>query len=1006
MQVRYMPDTNGDIAAQLARALQDRKSCEAKLRIFMDTCFHGILVVNAGGVIRFANQAAATILRCTPGELLDEPCGLPLTTGTAAELTVQTRDGRPVVLEVRGTGTEWDDAPAILLQLQDITARTQAAEALRESEEKFCRAFQAMPALLSISSLADGRYIEVNEVLEETLGFGRDELIGRTVLELDIWENPTDRARLVRLLRDGTRVRDFEIHLRGKTGAVIVGALSAEIIHVKGEECLLALTRDITGIKHTEEKLRKSEQQLAEAQRLAHLGSWEWNVGADALTASAELCRIFGVSPDELDATYGGILKMVHPDDRDEYEKVIQVALAGQTSYDGYHRIIRPDGTVRTLHSRGEAAADDTGKTAWLIGACQDVTEHAQAVEALRESEERYRSLVELAPDAIIIQRKGRFLYANEAALRLYGAATFELLRGKDVIELIHPDERDAVRTRIRMALNGERVPSREFRMLTLDGREVPVEATGTLITFEGRAAVLSIIRDISARKRAEQEREQVLVQLDAVLNSIHEGVVIADLEGNLLTMNPAALALHEYESADQVRRQLLELQDTFDLFDLAGKPLAFEQWPMARVLCAERFVDYEVRVRRKDTGKSWIGSYSGTPVYNASGDIILAVITLRDITARKQAEEELRHSEERYRSLYNETPVMLHSIDHDGRLISVSDYWLDTLGYGRSEVLGRRTTEFLTEQSRRFATEVVLPEFFRTGSCTDVPYQIVKKNGETMDVLLSAIAERDSEGKVARSLAVMIDVTDRRRAEEEIEQLNTDLASRAAELEAANRELLAFSYSVSHDLRRPLTTINGYCQIIREMCDRNLDEQCRGYLREIYDGTMRMNQLIDALLRFSSLTRVELHRETVDLSGMAQAVAAELRLAEPERRVSFRIAQGITVTGDSDLLRVVVENLLGNAWKYTGRQEEGSIEFDVTEIDGKPACFVRDNGAGFAMEEAGKLFHPFQRLSGAADFKGHGIGLATVERIIKRHGGRVWAEGEPGKGATFYFTL
>ena len=348
----------------------------------------------------------------------------------------------------------------------------------------------------------------------------------------------------------------------------------------------------------------------------------------------------------------------------------------------------------------------------------------------------------------------------------------------------------------------------------------------------------------------------------------------------------------------------------------------------------------------------------------------------------------------------------MLHSIDRDGRLVSVSDYWLDTLGYERSEVIGHKTTEFLTETSRHYATEVVLPEFFRTGSCKDVPYEIVTKGGEIRNVFLSAIGERDSEGQIVRSLAVLIDVTERKRAEEEIEVLNTDLAARASELEAANRELETFSYSVSHDLRKPLTIINGYCQVIQELCSENLGDQCRGYLQEIHDGTWRMNHLIDALLNFSCLTRSELHRESVDLSAVAREVASELTVTDPERRITFRIADGVTADGDANLLRVVLENLLGNAWKYTGARTEAVIEFGATDVNGRPTCFVRDNGPGFAMEDAEKLFNPFQRLPGTEEFRGHGIGLATVARIINRHGGRVWAEGEPDAGATFYFTL
>jgi light-regulated signal transduction histidine kinase (bacteriophytochrome) len=224
--------------------------------------------------------------------------------------------------------------------------------------------------------------------------------------------------------------------------------------------------------------------------------------------------------------------------------------------------------------------------------------------------------------------------------------------------------------------------------------------------------------------------------------------------------------------------------------------------------------------------------------------------------------------------------------------------------------------------------------------------------------------------------------------------------------MEGAKRELEAFNYTVAHDLRKPLTVVNGYCQAIRELCGDQLDEQCKGHLREAYDGTLRMNRLIDALLNFSRMAHVEPRRETVDLSAMAHEVAAELRLAEPGRRATFRVGEGITVNGDANLLRVVLGNLLGNAWKYTGMQEEALIELGVTEIDGQPACFVRDNGPGFDMAEAEKLFTPFHRLPGAEECRGFGIGLATVERIIRSHGGRVWAEGEPGKGATFYFTL
>ena len=228
----------------------------------------------------------------------------------------------------------------------------------------------------------------------------------------------------------------------------------------------------------------------------------------------------------------------------------------------------------------------------------------------------------------------------------------------------------------------------------------------------------------------------------------------------------------------------------------------------------------------------------------------------------------------------------------------------------------------------------------------------------------------------------------------------------RAEQLEAANLELNAFNYSVAHDLRKPLTNINGYSQLIVELYGRKMDQKCRGYLMEIYEGTLRMNQLIDALLKFSSLAHSELSFETINLSEMAKSIISEMRLAEPDRKIDIQIAEGVKAIGDPKMLRIALENLIGNAWKYTGKKNDATISFGMTMSGRRTIYFVRDNGVGFDGSYGDKLFIPFQRLPGSEDFAGFGTGLATVQRIIKRQGGRIWAEGELGKGATFYFTL
>ena len=223
--------------------------------------------------------------------------------------------------------------------------------------------------------------------------------------------------------------------------------------------------------------------------------------------------------------------------------------------------------------------------------------------------------------------------------------------------------------------------------------------------------------------------------------------------------------------------------------------------------------------------------------------------------------------------------------------------------------------------------------------------------------------------------------------------------------LTAQNSELEAFNATVSHDLCTPLTTINGYCQVLRELCSDQLDANAKEYLQGIYEGTLRMKELISSMLEFSRVTQAAPHRETVDLSEMAGLVARELKSATPKRRTAIKIAKGITGSGNPGLWRSVLDNLIGNAWKHSAGRAKTAIVFGQTDLAGRPVYFVRDNGPGFDMAQADRLFLPFQRVPGTGA-AGHGIGLATVDRIVKRNGGRVWAESAPGAGATFYFTM
>lgn len=376
----------------------------------------------------------------------------------------------------------------------------------------------------------------------------------------------------------------------------------------------------------------------------------------------------------------------------------------------------------------------------------------------------------------------------------------------------------------------------------------------------------------------------------------------------------------------------------------------------------------------------------------------------IETVTLRRRVNEQNDHILQLSRAV-EASPCAVVITNSKGTIKYINPKFITLTGYSSEEAIGQNP-RILKSDKMAASTYEELWSTITAGKEWHGQFLNRKKNGELYWESASISPIFNDQGGITHFVAVKEDITERKRAEERIEELNTNLAARASELEAANQELEAFNYMVSHDLRKPLTNINCNCQVILELYRTQLDEQCTSCVSDIYDETLRMSQLIDTLLKFSRLNRTELLSQQVNLSDIASYVSSSLRIAEPQRRAVFHIAGGIVAQGDPKLLRVVLENLLGNAWKYAGKRDETIIEFGMTESGGGPAYFVRDNGIGFDTAHAEKLFLPFERAPDAKEFEGHGIGLTTVQRIIKRHGGSLWAEGKPGEGATFYFTL
>lgn len=497
--------------------------------------------------------------------------------------------------------------------------------------------------------------------------------------------------------------------------------------------------------------------------------------------------------------------------------------------------------------------------------------------------------------------------------------------------------------------------------------------------------------RRIAEALRESEERHRSLVE------QMNDVVFRLSLEGRVTYISPALERLSGHRPEDLAGRAFTDFIHPDDLEELRTS--------FVRVLGGKR-EPVEFRVFAADGSVRWVRSSSRRVV---EGDRIVGVTgSLTDVSERKHAELALRESEAKYRRLVELSPDGI-GIHRDGKIEFLNDAAVKLVGArDAAQVIGSAVMDLVHPEDRAGVAERVRSMIEDGVPVTRSEWRLLRLDGATRDVEAVGMP-LTYEGSPGIQVVVR-DITERRRAADEIRRLNEALEQRVqertAELTAANRELEAFGYSVSHDLRGPLRTIEGFSRLLLEECGQVLNESGREYIERVQASSRRMAQLIQDLLNLSRITRNTIERRRIDLSILAEAVTADLRGSQPEREVEIVVAPAAVADGDPSMLRIVVENLLGNAWKYTGKNARAHIEFGVRDHGGERVFFVSDDGAGFDMEYVGKLFQPFQRLHRVTEFEGTGIGLAIVERIVARHGGRVWAESGVGQGATFYFTL
>jgi PAS domain S-box-containing protein len=470
----------------------------------------------------------------------------------------------------------------------------------------------------------------------------------------------------------------------------------------------------------------------------------------------------------------------------------------------------------------------------------------------------------------------------------------------------------------------------------------------------------------------------------------------VYDLETlRFLAVNRAAVSRYGYSEAEFLQMRITDIRPEEDvprlLDDLARPRPEFQPSGLWRHRTKDgRVLDVEISSHRLQ--------FAGRPA---------ALVVASDVTERLRVERALRESEGLFRSLVEQSLVGVYLIQ-DGVFRYANPATCSILGCPAEEVLGAEVRRFVHPEDWPKVEENLRRRLQGEVEAVHYAFRCVRGDGRVVHV--EVYGRRTEYGGRPAVIGSAVDRSREKAAEEALQTLARELEERVrertAQLEAANRELEAFSYSVAHDLRAPLRSIDGFSQALLEDYGDRLDEVGRDYLQRVRAASQRMAELIDDLLQLSRITRQPLSTEEVDVSALALEVGRELQRQHPERAVDLRVQPGVVARADRKLLAVALQNLLGNAWKFTAPRPQAVVEFGVVRTDGGAACFVRDNGVGFDMRYADKLFAPFQRLHRPSEFPGTGIGLATVQRVVARHGGRVWAEAEVDRGATFYFTL
>jgi len=877
-----------------------------------------------------------------------------------------------------------------------IRVLQRAERRLRESEERLRRVLDNVPDVIVLYD-RQRRIQYINSATTAITGMAPADFLGRR--EEDIWP-PEISAQVVELLETAIQTktpqdREVDLLLPATGQRHLLSRVVPLLDEAGAVRELVGITHDLTEWKQAQETLRRrAEHELNILQSMVAATP----VGLLMLDRNLRQVQCSQRWLDDLGLTRDKVIGRLHyetfPVLPEIWKDAHRRGLSGESLGARDQSFTAPDGTVHWVNWQIRPWGDQGETTGGIIIFSEDFTAHRRIESAARESELRYRGLFEHMHEGLayceMIFEDGQprdfiYLAVNASFGLLTGLQDVVGKRVSQAIPGILESDPELIRTYGRVA--STRIP---------EAIEVWVEALQMWFSISlyspEQSRFIAIFDVITERKRAElaaREWRRAFEQTEI-------GIALVEPVSDTFTAVNATFARERGYLPEELIGQSIAVVNPPERLELMKQIVVQANAESGHAAA-------EWTHLRKD-GSRFPVYLDLTGVRDEEGRLISRVVIAQDLTERKRAEQERHRSDELYRAIVRNLPgTGVFVVDRDLRYVAVEGDLPARIGFARENLVGRTVREVL-EASLAAASEQRFHLTLDGGTVN------VEGEFQQCPIWTRYAPLHDASGGVFAALALSTDISAQKRAEREILRLNEDLElrvrNRTVQLEAAVKELEAFSYSVSHDLRSPLRGIDGWSLAMLEDFGASLNDTAKGYLSRVRSETQRMGLLIDDMLLLSRVTRSEMKRGTVDLSALAHGIAGRLQEEQPGRRLEFQIQDGLSALGDARLLEVALTNLLGNAVKFTGPRAVARIEFGQAETHGERTFFVRDNGVGFNMDYASNLFGAFQRLHSASEFPGTGIGLATVQRVVRRHGGRAWAESVVGEGARFYFTL